>query len=154
MVKAQPGGYGSVTAYLIAADAAAAIRFYQAAFGARKRMRLAMPGGKIGHAELDIGDSVVMLADESPDHRALRQPEAEARAITLHLYVDDADATVAAAVAAGAHAREPVTDKFYGDRSGTIVDPFGHVWHIATHVEDVSEAEIGRRLAAMAPSAP
>jgi PhnB protein len=149
-VKPVPDGYRSLTPYLIVADGAAAIAFYQLAFDAKLRLRLDGPNGKVGHAELEIGDSVVMLADEYPDIGALAPPTIGGTPIGLHLYLADVDAVVAKAVAAGAILKSPVENKFYGDRLGTIVDPFGHLWHISTHVEDVSPEEIGRRAAAMA----
>jgi PhnB protein len=152
--KAKPNGYRTLTPYLIVRDAAAAISFYQSVFGARERMRLPMPGGKIGHAELEIGDSLIMLADEAPEHHAVAQSSGDDRSMTLHMYVDDADAVVAAAEKAGGRIRDAVTTKFYGDRSGTVVDPFGHVWNVATHVEDVPEDELQRRLAALMGAPP
>jgi PhnB protein len=149
-IKPIPDGYHSVTPYLIVADGAGAIAFYQQVFGARERMRLDGPNGKIGHAELAIGDSVVMLADEHPGMGALAPPTVGGTPVSLHLYVEDVDAVAAKALAAGAALKRPVENQFYGDRLGTIVDPFGHIWHISTHVEDVSPEEIGRRAAAMA----
>ena len=145
MVQARPDGYPVVTPYLIVRDAAAAIAFYTAVFGARERMRLPAPGGRIGHAELEFGESLIMLADESAPHGAMAPGDGEDRAVSMHLYVDDADAVLAAASGAGARVREPASTKFYGDRSGAFVDPFGHVWHVATRVEDVPEAELHRR---------
>jgi PhnB protein len=148
-VKPVPDGYRTLTPYLIVADGAAAIGFYEQVFGARVRMRLDGPGGKVGHAELQIGDSVVMLADEHPDWGALAPPTIGGTPVGLHLYLGDVDAVAAKAVAAGATLKHPVENKFYGDRQGTIVDPFGHRWHISTHVEDVSPEEISRRATAM-----
>ncbi|WP_309139517.1 VOC family protein [Siccirubricoccus sp. G192] len=145
-----PAGYSSVTAYLIVEGAAAALDFYARAFGAREVMRLPAPGGRIGHAEIEIGDSRVMLADECPEMDARAPAAYGGSPVTLHLYVRDVDAVVARAVAAGAEVRRPVQDQFYGDRSGTLRDPFGHVWHLATHVEDVPPEEIQRRMQAMA----
>ena len=149
-VKPIPDGYRSVIPYLIVADGAAALAFYQQVFGARVRMRLGGPGGKIGHAELEIGDSLVMLADEHPAMGALAPPTVGGTPVSLHLYVEDVDAVAAKAIAAGASLKRPVENQFYGDRLGTISDPFGHLWHLSTHVEDVSPEEIGRRAAAMA----
>ena len=149
-VKPVPDGYSSVMPYLIVADAAGAIAFYQDVFGARPRMRLDGPGGKIGHAELEIGGSVIMLADEHPAMGALAPPTVGGSPVGIHLYLDDVDAAAAKAVAAGAVLKRPVENQFYGDRLGSIIDPFGHLWHISTHVEDVSPEEIGRRAAAMA----
>ena len=169
MVQPIPAGYHSVTPYLMVRDAARAIAFYRDAFGAHEVMRFDGPNGKIAHAEVTIGDSHVMLADESPEFvgpqtlggagneragppQARISPaaqSAEVSPMTLMLYVDDVDATFAQAVAAGATARRPVADQFYGDRLGTLADPFGHVWSIATHREDVSLGEMQRRLASM-----
>ena len=112
------------------------------------RMRLPRPDGGIGHAELRIGDSLVMLADEAPEHNAFAPAKGAPQSVTLHLYVPDSDAVMREAERGGATVRDPVTDKFYGDRSGSFVDPFGHVWYIATHTEDVSPEEMSRRAAA------
>jgi PhnB protein len=147
MVQPIPAGYHSVTPYLMVRDAARAIAFYRDAFGAKEVMRFDGPNGKIAHAEVTIGDSHVMLADESPEFAG---PQTLGGAgVSLMLYVDDVDATFARAVAAGATVRRPVADQFYGDRLGTLADPFGHVWSIATHREDVSLEEMQRRLASM-----
>ena len=148
--KPVPDGYCSVIPYLIVADGAEAITFYQDVFGAKLRMRLDGPGGKIGHAELEIGDSLIMLADEHREMGALAPTTVGGTPVGLHLYLDDVDAVAAKAVAAGAVLKRPVANQFYGDRLGSIIDPFGHLWHISTHVEDVSPDEIGRRAAAMA----
>jgi PhnB protein len=149
-VKPVPDGYHSVTPYLIVDGGAKAIDFYKRVFGATERMRMPSPGGKVGHAELTIGDATIMLADEHPEMGA-RGPRAfGGAAVSLHLYVPDVDATVQAAVGAGAKVLRPVENKFYGDRSGTIEDPFGHHWHVSTHVEDVPAEEMARRAAAMA----
>lgn len=147
-VKPIPEGYRCITPYLIVADAAAAIVFYREAFGASERMRLVAPDGKIGHAELVIGDSLIMLADEHPD-RGVRAPQAFGGSpVSLHFYVEDVDGMAARATTAGAKQVRAVSDQFYGDRSGTFADPFGHVWHIASHIEDVSPEEVGRRAVA------
>jgi PhnB protein len=143
-----PPGYHSVIPYLAVDGAARAIAFYAEAFGARERMRLGGPGGRIGHAEIEIGDSVVMLADPWPGH-AFSAPTGDAVSVSIHLYVADVDAVFARAVAAGAKAERPVETMFYGDRGGTVRCPFGHRWHISTHVEDVSQDEVERRMAAM-----
>jgi PhnB protein len=144
-MRAIPEGYHSVMPYLAVDDAATALDFYQRAFGARERMRLAMPNGKVGHAEIEIGGSCIMLSDEWPD-MGFRGPKAVGGTpVTLHLYVEDVDATVRQAVAAGAKEVRPVKDQFYGDRRRTIEDPFGHVWHVATHKEDLSPDELKRR---------
>jgi PhnB protein len=147
-VKPVPEGYHRVTPYLIVDGAAKALDFYRSVFGATERMRMPAPGGKVGHAEIAIGDSVIMLADEHPEIGA-RAPRAFGGSpVSIHLYVDDVDTTVKAAVGAGAKLLRPVEDQFYGDRSGTIEDPFGHHWHVATHKEDVAPDEMERRAAA------
>jgi PhnB protein len=144
-VKPIPEGYHNVTPYLIVDGASGAIEFYRKAFGATELMRMAAPGGKVGHAEIRIGDSRIMLADEYPDMGA-RGPKAFGGSpVNLHLYVEDVDAVARQAVAAGAKEVRPVKDQFYGDRSGTFEDPYGHLWHVATHKEDVPEAELKRR---------
>ena len=143
-----PAGYHSVTPYLIVDDADAAIRFYTEAFGASELFRMPM-GDKIGHAEIKIGDSQVMLADEFPDMDALGPNKRGGTSVTLMVYVPDVDAVVDRAVQAGARIGQAVSDKFYGDRSGTLYDPFGHCWTISTHVEDVEPAEMQRRMEAM-----
>src|SRR5438874_8529273 len=124
--KAIPDGYRVLTPYLIVSDAAGAIEFYRKAFGAAERMRLTAPDGKIGHAELTIGDSVIMLADEYPEHGARSPRSVGGSPVMLHLYVADCDTVVATAVAAGATIVRPVQDQFYGDRSGGLNDPYGH----------------------------
>jgi PhnB protein len=148
-VKWKPDGYSSVNPYLIVKGAAKALEFYAKAFGAVERMRLPMPGDRIGHCEFTIGGSVVMMADESPDMGAMApQPGARPPAF-LMIYVEDADAVFAKAMAAGAKEFRPMATQFYGDRSGTVIDPFGHYWTISTHVEDVSAAEMEKRMAKM-----
>jgi len=144
-VKPVPDGYRSLTSYLIVADGAAAIAFYEKAFGAKTRLKLVKPDGKVGHAELDIGDSVVMLADEYPAMDAKAPAAYGGTPVSLQLYVEDADAVAANAVAAGATLKRPVENQFYGDRLGTLEDPFGHIWHVSTRIEDVSPEEIDRR---------
>lgn len=140
-----PAGYHSVTPYLIVDGAARAIEFYKKAFGAEELLRLPMPDGKIAHAEVKIGDSPVMLADETDQYKG---PQGEERGpVSLMIYVTDVDRMFAQAIAAGAKEQRPVADQFYGDRTGTLVDPFGHVWSLATHVEDVAPEEIDRRFA-------
>jgi len=143
-----PEGYHAVTPYLIARNASAAIEFYKKAFGAEEVYRLAMPDGRVGHAELRIGGSVVMLADEFPEMGAKSPAALGGTPVSLLLYVADSDAVAARAVAAGAKVKRPVVDQFYGDRSGTFEDPFGHVWTIATRKENLTPEEIGRRAAA------
>ncbi len=149
-VSPVPSGYHTLTPYLIVDGAARALGWYTEAFGAREIMRVSAPGGTtIGHAEIEIGDSRVMLADESPDMGAKAPGAFGGSPVSLHLYVPDVDATMAKAVAAGATVKNRPEDKFYGDRQGSLRDPFGHLWHISTHVEDVTAEEIERRLAAM-----
>jgi PhnB protein len=152
MVQAIPTGYAGVTPYLIIREAARALEFYKKAFGATELMRFPAPGGKIGHAEIKIGDGVVMLADESPEMGHKSPQTLGGTAITLMFYVPDVDAQFAKAVAAGGTVKQALKDQFYGDRSGTITDPFGHIWTIATHKEDVSPEEMQRRMAAMPSS--
>jgi PhnB protein len=146
-VKPIPDGYPQVSAYLYIDGAAKAIEFYQAVFGATERARMSGPDGKVGHAELQIGDSVVMLADEHPSMGILGPKTVGGTPVSLSVYVEDVDATVAKAVAAGAKVTRPVVDRFYGDRSGSFEDPFGHVWSVNTHVEDVAPEEMQRRAA-------
>lgn len=144
-----PAGYSSVTAYLIAQDAANAIAYYQAVFDALEELRMPAPGGKVGHAELRIGDSKVMIADEFPEMNARGPRHHNGSPVTIMLYVEDVDDTVARALAQGGRLVREIKDQFYGDRSGAIEDPEGHIWHIATHVEDVTPEEIQRRMEAM-----
>ena len=146
VVRAIPEGYHSVTPYLIVDGAEEAIRFYERAFGATEMLRLPM-GGKIGHAEVKIGDSVVMLSDEWPDYGKLGPASRGGATSSLMIYLEDVDAAFERAVAAGATVERPVEDQFYGDRSGTVTDPFGHSWTLSTHVEDVAEDEMQRRMA-------
>lgn len=148
-VKPIPDGYASVTPYLIINGAAQAIDFYKKVFNARERMRMPKPGGKIGHAEIEIGGSVIMLADENPEYNAKGPQTIGGTPVTIHVYVANVDEVYARAVAAGATQLRPVKNQFYGDRSGGFSDPFGHSWYVATHVEDVSEEELQRRMAAM-----
>jgi len=148
-VKPVPEGYHTATPYLYVRGGVKALDFYKKAFGATELMRMEGPGGSIGHAEIKIGDSPIMLADESPEMGA-RSPESYGgSAVGLMLYVPDVDETVKRAVGAGAKLDRTVEDKFYGDRMGSIIDPFGHIWYIATHVEDVSPDEMKRRAEAM-----
>jgi PhnB protein len=143
--KAIPDGYHSVTPYLIVKGADRAIDFYKKAFGASQRTRMDGPNGTVGHAEIEIDGSAVMLADEFPD-MGFRSPQSLGGAgVSLHLYVKDADTCFDRAVAAGAKALRPVQDQFYGDRSGTLEDPFGHVWTVSTHKEDLSPEELRKR---------
>jgi len=148
-VKSIPDGYHSVTPYLICKGAAKAIEFYKQAFGATELFRMEGPGDSVGHAEIKIGDSPIMLADEFPEMQA-RSPESYGGSpVSIMLYVEDVDKVVERAVADGAKVVRPVQDQFYGDRNGTLTDPFGHTWTIATHKEDVSSAEMKRRADAM-----
>ena len=148
-VNAVPTGYSTATPYLIIDGAAKALDFYKRTFGAKEKMRMPAPGGKVGHAEIVIGNSMIMLADEHPEIGA-RSPRAfGGSGVGIMLYVEDVDSTVKKAVAEGAKLVQPVEDKFYGDRTGTIEDPWGHTWHIGTHKEDVSDEEMKRRLAKM-----
>ncbi len=147
-MKPIPDGYHTATAYLIVKDAASALEFYRKVFGATELMRLPGPGGKVMHAEMQFGDSRIMLADEFPEMGA-RSPHAFGGSpVSMHLYVEDVDARFKKAIAAGATEKRPVKDQFYGDRSGTLVDPFGHVWTIATHKEDLSPEEVTKRFKA------
>lgn len=144
-VKPIPEGYHSVTPYLCCRDAARAIEFYKKAFGATEIMRMGAPDGKVGHAELQIGNSRVMIADEFPEMQFLSPASIGGTPITLHLYVEDVDAVVPRAVGAGAKVTRPVKDEFYGDRAGQVEDPFGHKWYVATHKEDLTMEEIDKR---------
>ena len=148
-VKSIPDGYHTATPYLIVKDAARAIEFYKQAFGATELFRLADPNGKVGHAEIKIGDSPIMLADEFPEMGAVSPQTLGGTPVSILLYVDDVDAFAAQAIAAGAKVLRPVQDQFYGDRSGTFADPFGHKWGFATHKEDVAAEEIQKRFADM-----
>jgi PhnB protein len=141
-----PAGYHAVTAYLGIKGAVEAIEFYKRAFGAKEVVRMPGPNGTVGHAELRFGDSLVMLADESPDMGFLGPHSRGGTTIQLHLYVRDVDATVQKALAAGGKLTRPIENKFYGDRAGTLEDPYGHVWYIATHKEDVPPKEMKRRM--------
>ena len=153
-VKPVPDGYHTVTPYLIIDGAARALEFYREAFGATELMRMPGPNGRVMHAEMQIGDSRVMLADEFPD-MGYRGPQAYGgTSVTLLLYVENVDAVFQQAVAAGAKVLRPLENQFYGDRSGTVGDPFGHIWSLASHVEDVSPEEMNARLAAMQQSKP
>jgi len=147
-VKPIPDGYHSITPYIIVGDGARAIEFYREAFGATELFRMDAPSGKIGHAEIRIGDSHIMLADEHPEMNARSPQTLGGSPVSLMLYVADVDATVGKAVEAGAKITRPVANQFYGDRTGGIEDPFGHVWYIATHIEDVAPEELQKRAAA------
>jgi PhnB protein len=147
-VRPIPEGYPQIIPYLCVDGATAAIKFYTAVLGATERMRLPAPGGRIGHAELQIGDSVIMLSDEFPE-MGVRNPKAVGGTpVTISAYVEDVDRVFAKALDAGATSLRPVEDQFYGDRSGQFEDPFGHRWSIASHIEDVSPDEMAKRAAA------
>ena len=151
-VKPVPEGYHTVTPYLVMKGASEAIDFYTKVFGAKEVVRMDGPGGSIGHAEIMIGDSFIMLADESPE-MGFRGPESVGGTpVSLVIYIEDVDAVFARALAAGGTETKPLKDQFYGDRSGTITDPFGHVWTISTHKEDVSPEEMDKRMKEMMSS--
>ena len=152
-VKAIPDGYHSVTPYLIISGATGAIEYYKKAFGAAELMRIDAPGGKIGHAEIKIGDSPIMLADEFPEMGYKSPTTLGGSPVSIMIYVEDVDSVFKQAIAAGGKEQRPVKDQFYGDRSGTLEDPFGHVWHVATHKEDVSAEEMEQRASAHAAAA-
>ncbi len=145
MAKAIPDGFHTATPYLIVKGAAAALDFYKKAFGATELLRMDGPDGRVGHAEIRIGDSHLMLADEVPNKGFLSPQTLGGSAISMMLYVPDVDQAFQKAVSAGATPLRPVQNQFYGDRSGTLKDPFGHVWTIGTHVEDVPPEELRRR---------
>jgi PhnB protein len=146
-----PEGYHTVTPYLAVDDAAEAIEYYKKAFGAQERVRMNTPDGKIGHAELEIGDSLVMLSDPSPQASTKPPKELGGTTASVFMYVEDVDAVVKQAVDAGATVEMEIANQFWGDRFGTVADPFGHLWSIATHVEDVPPEEMAERAkAAMA----
>jgi PhnB protein len=145
-VEPIPAEYVGVTPYLAVNDAAAAIEFYKKGFGATELMRLPGPDGKIGHAEVKIGKAIVMLADEHPDAGHVSPKTLGGSTVKLHMYVEDVDAFFESAVAAGARVLMPPADQFYGDRSGRLEDPSGHVWLVSTHVEDVSPEEMQKRM--------
>ncbi|HEY4045484.1 MAG TPA: VOC family protein [Acidobacteriaceae bacterium] len=148
MVKPIPDGYSTVTPYLVLNDAKAAIEFYKRAFGAQELLRMPV-GDRIGHAELQIGNSRIMLADENPKMGTHSAKHYNGSPVSLVLYVEDVDSAAKNVVAAGAEIERPVQNQFYGDRSGTFLDPFGYRWTVSTHVEDVSAEEMNRRMAKM-----
>jgi PhnB protein len=147
--KPIPEGRNSAIPYLCIKDAARAIDFYKQAFGATELFRLAEPNGKVGHAELQIGSAVIMLADEHPEMGFFSPQTIGGTPVLLHLYVEDVDALAKRAEAAGITVTRPIEDQFYGDRGGKFTDPFGHIWWLATHKEDVSPAEMKKRAAAL-----
>jgi len=148
-VQAIPAGYHTVTPYIIVSDAAAAIDFYGRAFGAVELYRMQAPGGPVMHAEIRIGDSVVMISDENPHMNALSPESIGGSPCSLLIYLEDVDAGHAKALAAGATEAQAPEDMFWGDRFARVVDPYGHTWALASHVEDVSPEEMGRRFEAM-----
>ncbi len=148
-VKPIPDDYTHVTPYLCCRNAAGAIEFYKSVFAATELMRIAQPDGKVGHAEIKIGESIIMLADEFPEMKFRSPQSLGGSPVSILLYVENVDAVVEKAVAAGSKLQRPVKDEFYGDRSGQLIDPFGHVWMIATHIEDVSPEEMRKRAAAL-----
>ena len=149
-VKSIPDGYHSVTPYLIVRGGVRALEYYKEAFGAQERFRMDGPGGTIGHAEIQIGNSFIMLADENPAWNAKAPEIGTPPPVQLMVYVDDVDATFKRALAAGGKETQAIKNQFYGDRSGSLTDPFGHVWTVATHIEDVPAEEVQRRAAAYA----
>ncbi|MBB5391804.1 MULTISPECIES: VOC family protein [unclassified Herbaspirillum] len=152
-VKPIPEGMHSITPHLVCAGAADAIEFYKKAFGAVDRGRLPGPDGRLMHAQISIGDSYLMLVDEAPEWKSLGPKALGGSPVTIHLYVEDADAVFAQAVAAGAQVTLPLTDMFWGDRYGQLVDPFGHKWSVATHVRDLTPEEIREGANAMMAAA-
>lgn len=152
-VKAIPEGYHSVTPYLIVRGAARAIDFYKLVFGATELLRIPGPNDTVMHAELKIGDSVIMLGDEPENGEHKSAQTLGGSPVSLMVYIEDVDAVFARAISAGAKEARAVQDQFYGDRSGNLVDPFGHTWTVSTHVEDVSQEEVERRMAALPKTA-
>jgi PhnB protein len=152
--KPIPEGHHTVTPYLAIKNAVEALEFYKKAFGATETFRLMMPDGRLGHGEIRLGDSVIMLSDEFPEYDGGASPQTlGGSSVCIHLYVEDVDAFFKTALSAGARERKPVMDQFYGDRSGQLEDPFGHLWWVATHKEDVSMEELKKRMQAMEGSA-
>ncbi len=141
-----PKNYQQLAPYITVSNASAALEFYKKVFGAKERMCLREPNGRIGHAEVDIGSGLLMFSDPYEGHTPTPE-KLGGTTLTLSLYVEDVDATIARAVEAGSKVVMPAKDQFYGDRSGRILDPFGHMWNIATHIEDVSPEEMNRRMA-------
>ncbi len=142
-----PEGFHAITPYLTVKDAKQAIDFYKRAFGARERVTMPTPDGKVAHAELQLADSIIMLGEECPEHGSVSPETLEGSPVGLALYVEDVDKAFNRAVSAGASVKEPVNDKFWGDRAGALTDPFGHKWMLLTHVEDVAPDEMKRRMA-------
>jgi PhnB protein len=153
-VKPIPQGHRTVAPYLAIRNAARALEFYKQAFGATEIYKMLIPDGRLGHAEIRLGDSIVMLSDEFPEYGGKAPDTLGGSPVSIHLYVEDVDAFFTRALAAGAKERKPVMDQFYGDRSGQLEDPFGHLWWVATHKEDVAPAEMQKRVKALfAPAA-
>lgn len=148
-VKPIPEGHRTVTPYLAVKNGVKALEFYKKAFHATETYRVLMPDGRLGHAEMRLGDSIIMLSDEFPEYGSTAPGTIGGSPVNIHLYVEDVDAVFKTAVAAGAKERQPVMDQFYGDRSGQLEDPFGHLWWVATHKEDVPPAEVQKRAQAM-----
>ncbi|MFB3818904.1 MAG: VOC family protein [Candidatus Methylomirabilales bacterium] len=147
--KPVPAGHRTVTPYLTVKNGAKALEFYKKAFGATETFKLMMPDGRLGHGEIRLGDSLIMLSDEFPEHGGASPERLGGSPVSIHLYVEDVDAFFNRALAAGAKQRKPVMDQFYGDRSGQLEDPFGHLWWVATHKEDVPMEELQKRLQGM-----
>jgi PhnB protein len=147
--QAIPAGHRTVTPYLAIKNAAKALEFYKKAFGATETSKVMMPDGRLGHAEIRLGDSLIMLSDEFPEYGGKAPETLGGSPVSIHLYVEDVDAFFKRALAAGAKERKPVMDQFYGDRSGQLEDPFGHLWWVATHKEDIAPAELQKRVQAM-----
>lgn len=148
-VPFKPPGYHSVTPYLSLRDASSALDFYARAFGAELVLKLDMPNGKIAHAEIKIGDAILMMSEENPEWGNLSPQSLGGSPVSMMIYVPDVDTAFARALAAGSVQVRPVEDQFYGDRSGTLKDPYGYQWTLATHIEDVSTEEAQRRMEAM-----
>jgi PhnB protein len=148
-VKPIPPGHHTVTPYLAIKNAAKALEFYKKAFAATEIYKLMLPDGRLGHAEIRLGDSIIMLADEFPEYGGKSPETLGGSPVSIHLYVEDADACFNKALAAGAKERKPIMDQFYGYRSGELEDPFGHLWWVATHKEDVAPEELQKRVQAM-----
>jgi len=147
--KAIPADHHTVTPYLAIKNGVKALEFYKKAFGATEAYKLILPDGRLGHAEIRLGDSLIMLSDELPEYGGKAPDTLGGSPVSIHLYVEDADALFKRALAAGAKERKPVMDQFYGDRSGQLEDPFGHLWWVATHKEDVAPEEMQKRVQAM-----
>ena len=148
-VKPIPEGYHTTTPYLIVRNGIQALEFYKKAFGATEVYRLLMPDGRLGHAEIRVGDSIIMLSDEFPEYGSKSPETLGGTPVSILLYVEDVDTFFQKAVGAGAKENEPIMDQFWGDRSGKLEDPYGHIWWVATHVEDVSPEEMEERMKAM-----